>query len=96
MTITSELKKAYEQKASCNIEEFLLSIRQIILENTPKSLHARINEKFKQLKIDESDYVLIKIDNNSCIETLVKGEQELSKNVMDMSRGIYGQNRGFP
>lgn len=58
MTITSELKKAYEQKASCNIEEFLLSIRQIILENTPKSLHARINEKFKQLKIDKQQYGL--------------------------------------
>ena len=35
MTITGELKRAYEQKSSCSIEEFLLSIRQIILENTP-------------------------------------------------------------
>lgn len=36
---------------------------------------------FKKLKLDEVDYVLIQIDKTSCVETLVKDGEEISKNV---------------
>lgn len=56
MTITNELLKAFNRKSVQSIEDFLLSIKHIIIENTPKTLHSRINSKFKLLKIDKQDY----------------------------------------
>ncbi|MBQ9795473.1 MAG: hypothetical protein IJW36_00730 [Clostridia bacterium] len=39
---------------------------------------------FEKQKIAEMDYINIKIDNNSCVETLVKDEKEVSKHTHNL------------
>lgn len=50
----------------------------------PLMLVSSQKKSFAKQKIDEMDYIHIKIDNNSCIETLVKGDEEKSKQVHNL------------
>ena len=47
----------------------------------PVMLMRSQKKAFEKLNIDKSDYVLVQINNDTCVETLVKGEEELSKNI---------------
>ncbi len=56
----------------------LLEIMYLII---PLMLVKSQRKAFQKNKIDEMDYILIKIDENTCVETMHKDEQEVSKNI---------------
>ena len=43
-------------------------------------------KNFQKQNIDQTDYILIKIDDNACIETLFKDEQEVSKSIHSLKQ----------
>ena len=47
----------------------------------PIMLVSSQKKAFKKQKIDETDFIQIKIDDNTCVETLIKGEEAVSKNI---------------
>ena len=56
----------------------LLEIMYLII---PFMLVRSQKKAYEKQKIDEMDYILIKIDENTCVETMFKDEQEVSKNI---------------
>lgn len=56
----------------------LLEVMYLIL---PIMLVRSQKKAFQQNKMDTMDYIYIHIDENSCVETLYKDEQEVSKNI---------------
>ncbi len=58
------------------LEIFYLLIPVIIVHSQKKS--------FKQQKLDEIDYLQIKIEGVTCVETLVKDGAEIAKNVHNL------------
>ena len=56
----------------------LLEIMYLII---PLMLVKSQKKSFEKQKIDEMDYILIKIDENTCVETMHKDDQEVSKNI---------------
>ena len=63
--------------------DIILLVALLILETMyliiPLMLVRSQKKSFQKQKIDEMDYILIKIDNNSCVEALYKDEEEKSK-----------------
>lgn len=55
-----------------------LAILEVMYLIMPLMLVKSQKKSFAQQKIDEMDYILIKIENNSCVETLFKDEKEMS------------------
>lgn len=60
---------------------FVLETMYLII---PLMLVKSQKKSFKKQKIDEMDYIFIKIDNNSCVETLFKDEKEVAKHVHNL------------
>lgn len=65
--------------------DIVLLVALVVLEVMyliiPIMLVSSQKKSFKKQKIDEMDYILIKIDEATCVETLMKDEKEVSKNV---------------
>lgn len=63
--------------------DIVLIVALIVLEAMyliiPLALVAQQKKSFKKQKIAEMDYILIKIDGNSCVETLHKDGEEKAK-----------------
>ena len=58
-----------------------LGLLEIMYLIVPIMLVKSQKKAFYQNEIDKMDYVIVKIDDNSCVETLYKDEQEVSKNI---------------
>ena len=65
--------------------DLILIIALVVLESLylviPIMLVKSQKKTFYKNKVDETDYMLIKIDDSTCVETLFKEEQEISKNI---------------
>lgn len=59
--------------------EVMYLIIPLMLVNSQK-------KSFNKQKIDDMDYILIKIDEATCVETLIKDEKEVSKNVHNLKQ----------
>lgn len=64
--------------------DIILLVALIVLEAMylmiPVMLVSSQKKSFKKQKLDEMDYLHIKIDDNLCVETLVKDGNEVAKN----------------
>lgn len=58
-----------------------LAVLEIMYLIIPLMLVKSQKKSFQKQKIDEMDYILIKIDENTCLETFHKDEQEVSRNL---------------
>lgn len=61
-----------------------LAVLEIMYLIMPLMLLRSQKKSFVKQKINEMDYILVKIENNSCVETLVKDEKEVSKHVHNL------------
>ncbi|MBQ8615657.1 MAG: hypothetical protein IJ415_03735 [Clostridia bacterium] len=61
-----------------------LLVLEIMYLIIPLMLVSSQKKSFAKQKIDEMDYIHIKIDNNSCVETLVKDDEEKAKHVHNL------------
>ena len=65
--------------------EIIMAVALVVLEAfyllIPVMLVRSQKKSFKQQKLDEIDYLQIIIDGSNCVETLVKNEKEIAKNV---------------
>ena len=72
-------------KKNSFVWDIVLLVALVVLEVmyliVPLMLVSSQKKAFQKQKIDEMDYILIQIDENSCVETLIKDEKEVSKNV---------------
>ncbi len=58
-----------------------LVVLEIMYLIMPAMVISSQKKAFNNQKINEMDYILIKIDDQMCVETLFKDEQEVSKNI---------------
>ena len=67
------------------IWDIILIVALIVLEVLyliiPLMLVRSQKKTFYKNKVDETDFMLIKIDDSTCVETLIKNDQEVSKNI---------------
>ena len=56
----------------------LLEVMYLVI---PLMLVKSQKKAYQKQNIDEMDFILIKIDENTCVETMHKGEEEVSKNI---------------
>ena len=56
----------------------LLEVMYLVI---PLMLVKSQKKAYQKQNIDEMDFILIKIDENTCVETMHKDEQEVSKNI---------------
>lgn len=72
-------------KGNSIVWDIILLAALVVLEAMylviPIMLVSSQKKSFYKQKIDEIDYMLIKIDDATCVETLFKDEQEVSKNM---------------
>ena len=61
-----------------------LVVLEIISFTIPSMLVSSQKKAFKKQKLDEMDYVLIKIDDKICYEGLFKDEKEVVKNIHNL------------
>lgn len=61
-----------------------LVVLQIMYLIVPLMLVSSQKKAFKKQKIDEMDYIIVKVDDNSCVESLYKDEKEVSKSVHNL------------
>lgn len=68
--------------------ELIMAIALVVLEVfyllIPLMLVRSQKKSFKQQKLGEVDYLHIKIEGPTCVETLVKDEKEIAKNVHNL------------
>ena len=63
-----------------------LAVLEIMYLIIPLMLVKSQKKSFQKQKIDEMDYILIKIDENTCLETFHKDEQEVSRNLHSLKQ----------
>ena len=77
-------------KGNSFVLDIVLLVALIVLEVmyliVPLMLVSSQTKSFKKQKIDETDYILIKIDDHTCIEALYKDENEVSKSVHSLKQ----------
>ncbi len=70
--------------------DIVLLVALVVLELMyliiPLMLVSSQKKLFKKQNIDEMDYILIQIDEATCVETLMKDEKEVSKNVHNLKQ----------
>lgn len=75
-------------KGSSIIWDIILLVALVALEImyliVPLMLVSSQKKSYYKHKIDQMDYILIKIENNSCVETLYKDEKEVNTNVHNL------------
>lgn len=75
-------------KGKSFVWDIILLVALVVLEVMyliiPLMLVSSQKKSFAKQKIDEMDYIHIKIENNSCVETLVKDNEEKSKHVHNL------------
>lgn len=61
-----------------------LVVLEIMYMIVPIMLTSSQKKSFKQQKLAQMDYLIVKIDDNLCVETLFKDEKEMAKNVHNL------------
>lgn len=77
-------------KKNSFVWDIVLLVALVVLEVMyliiPLMLVSSQKKSYNKQNIDEMDYILIKIDEQTCVETLVKDEKEVSKNVHNLKQ----------
>lgn len=62
----------------------LLVILEVVYLLLPVLLVSSQKKSFKKQNLEEVDFLNVVIDSNSCIETLIKGEEEIGKTIHNL------------
>ena len=66
-----------------------LVVLEVMYLIVPIMLVVSQKKSFKKQKVDEMDFILIQIDENSCSESFFKDDKEVSKNIHNLRQSLF-------